>query len=98
MDKKDNNLVISAENDNNSVVIFFKDNGCGIKESDLPRVFDKGFTGTNGRKKYNSTGIGLYLVKKLCDKLGHKINIESQNGTEVTITFPLSSYTNAIKE
>ncbi len=89
MDKKDNNLVISAENDNNSVVVFFKDNGCGIKESDLPRVFDKGFTGNNRKKKY-STGIGLYLVKNLCDKLNLNISVLSKENefTLVKIVIP----------
>jgi len=89
MDKKDNNLVISAENDNNSVVVFFKDNGCGIKESDLPRVFDKGFTGNNRKKKY-STGIGLYLVKNLCDKLNLNISVLSKENeyTLVKIVVP----------
>ena len=91
-------IEIYTKQNKNDIKLIIKDNGIGITPSDLPRVFDKGFTGSNGRKKYNSTGIGLYLVKKLCDKLGHKINIESQDGTEVTITFPLSSYTNDIKE
>jgi len=91
-------IEIYTKQNKNDIKLIIKDNGIGITPNDLPRVFDKGFTGSNGRKKYNSTGIGLYLTKKLCDKLGHKINITSQNGTEVTITFPLSSYTNAIKE
>lgn len=48
-----------------------EDNGLGISESDLPRIFEKGFTGENGRNAaQNATGIGLYLCKKLCDKLG----------------------------
>ncbi len=80
-----------------SVILFIEDNGIGIKKSDLPRLFDKGFTGENGRMKYNSTGIGLYLVKQLCDKLDHKIMIESENGTVVMITFPIGSYINEIK-
>jgi len=90
-------IKIYTKQNKNDIKLIIKDNGIGITPNDLPRVFDKGFTGSNGRKKYNSTGIGLYLAKKLCNKLGHKINITSKNGTEVTITFPLSSYTNEIK-
>ncbi len=91
-------IEIYTKQNKNDIKLIIKDNGIGIIPNDLPRVFDKGFTGSNGRKKYNSTGIGLYLTKKLCDKLGHKINITSEKGTEVTLTFPLSSYTNDIKE
>ncbi len=91
-------IEIYAKQNKNDIKLIIKDNGIGIIPNDLPRVFDKGFTGTNGRKKYNSTGIGLYLTKKLCDKLGHQINIASEKGTEATITFPLSSYTNDLKK
>ncbi|MDV4151341.1 sensor histidine kinase [Clostridium sp. AL.422] len=70
--------------------LIIQDNGIGIKREDLGRVFDKGFTGYNGRENYKSTGIGLYLSKKLAIKLGHDITIESQYGeyTKVTIIFP----------
>jgi signal transduction histidine kinase len=83
---------------NDKVNLYIKDNGIGIDSTDLPRVFDKGFTGKNGRSKYNSTGMGLYLVKKLCDKLDHGIFIASKKGegTVVTITFPISSLTKEI--
>ena len=71
--------------------IFFtvEDNGCGIKASDLSRVFEKGFTGSN-RNKANATGMGLYLSKKLCDRLGLKLDIASteKEYTRLTITFP----------
>ncbi len=85
-------LEISSEKKDNAVLLHIKDNGCGIKESEVGRVFDKGFTGSNGRVGKNSTGIGLYLCKKLCDRLEHSIRIESQEGegTTVTIVFPLS--------
>ncbi|MCX7885074.1 MAG: sensor histidine kinase [Caloramator sp.] len=76
------------------------DNGIGIKNEDIGRVFDRGFTGHNGRENYKSTGMGLYLAKKLCEKLGHKISIESKYGeyTKVTIHFPkLNDYYNTIK-
>ena len=65
------------------------DNGMGIPKSDLCKVFNKTFTGRNGRKIGSSTGMGLYIVKKLCDKLSHKIEIESVSGefTEVYVLF-----------
>jgi signal transduction histidine kinase len=70
--------------------LIIEDNGIGIKSEDLNRVFDKGFTGYNGRENYKSTGIGLYLSKKLARKLGHDIVIESKYGeyTKITIIFP----------
>jgi signal transduction histidine kinase len=80
-------------------MLFIEDNGIGIPEGETAKVFDKGFTGSNGRKKYNSTGIGLYLCKKLCDKLGHNIIISSIEGefTKVTIIFPNNSLIEDIK-
>ena len=74
-----------------------QDNGIGIKESEITRVFEKGFTGENGRitgKK--STGIGLYLCKKLCDKLciGLELNSKKDEGTEVKLIFPNNSFIN----
>jgi signal transduction histidine kinase len=70
--------------------LVIEDNGIGIKEEDLNRVFEKGFTGYNGRENYKSTGIGLYLSKNLARKLGHDIEIQSKYGeyTKVTIIFP----------
>ena len=74
-----------------------KDNGIGIKNGEITRVFERGFTGENGRIiGQKSTGIGLYLCKKLCDKLGLGIELNSEKkiGTEVRIIFPKNSYTN----
>ena len=95
--KKDMNsiLQINAKENKENVVLNIKDNGIGIKQEELEKVFEKGFTGTNGRidgKK--STGMGLYLCKKLCDKLGLSIEIESKKDeyTQVKITFPKNSY------
>ncbi len=95
--KKDRNsiLQINAKENKENVVLNIKDNGIGIKQEELEKVFEKGFTGTNGRidgKK--STGMGLYLCKKLCDKLGLSIEIESKKDeyTQVKITFPKNSY------
>lgn len=82
-------IKINAIEDNNQITLFIKDNGIGIPKSDIPNVFKKSFTGTNGRDKIKSTGMGLYIAKKLCTKLGHKIEIESEEKeyTIVKITF-----------
>lgn len=80
-----------------SVILNIKDNGIGIKKGEITRVFEKGFTGENGRTiNKKSTGIGLYLCKKLCDKLGLGIELNSEKdvGTEVRIIFPKSSFVN----
>ena len=79
---------ITIETYENKLVI--EDNGMGIKEEDLPRIFEKGFTGFNGRYEKKSSGIGLYLCKKTSDKLGHHIEISSKvgEGTRIEITFP----------
>lgn len=61
-------------------VLEIRDNGMGIPNSELPRVFEKSYTGSNGRKVSAATGMGLYLCKELCGKLGHGIEIESQEG------------------
>ncbi len=86
-------IKIYAKTNKEEVTLYLEDNGIGIERSDLPRIFDKGFTGQNGRKSYNSTGIGLYLVKQLCDKLGHNIVIYNNHGTTVKLIFPIGSYT-----
>ena len=79
---------ITIETSENKLVI--EDKGIGIKEEDLPRIFEKGFTGFNGRYEKKSSGLGLYLCKKTLDKLGHHIEISSTvgKGTRVEITFP----------
>lgn len=95
--EEDKRIEIFSEEKKEKVILYIKDNGIGIKKGEITRVFDKGFTGENGRiigKK--STGIGLYLCKKLCDKLGLGIELNSEQnvGTEVRIVFPKNSYTN----
>ena len=72
--------------------LHIQDNGIGISSSDLPRIFDRGFTGNNGRKNEKATGMGLYLCKTLCDKLYLKISASStpSKGTTITIGFPAS--------
>ena len=70
-------------------VLVIEDTGIGISEEDLPRVFEKGFTGYNGRQDKKSTGIGLYLCKSICTKLNHTISISSVpgKGTKVKLDF-----------
>ena len=78
--------IIFNEKENNLEI---KDNGIGIKESDLPKIFDKGYSGFNGRQNQKSTGIGLFLVKQILDKLGQKVKLESKldEGTSVKVYF-----------
>ena len=95
--RKKENLEISffAKEGKENVVLYVKDNGMGIEKGEISRVFEKGFTGTNGRTiNKKSTGIGLYLCKKLCNKLGIGIELSSikNEGTEVSIIFPKNSY------
>ena len=71
-------IEIESKKQNNSVILSIKDYGVGINEKDIGRVFEKGFTGDNGRKFGKSTGIGLYLCKKLCEKLGLGLYIDSK--------------------
>lgn len=74
-----------AKNKEKYVELYIKDNGIGIAKEDIDRVFNKGFTGTNGRNTtYKSTGMGLYFSKKIIDRLEHKIEVESIQG-EYTI-------------
>lgn len=86
----DAKVSIYAVERNSSVVLTIEDNGVGIVHRDINRVFDKGFTGENGRIFGKSTGIGLYLCKNLCDKLGLGLELQSkaQEGTKVNIIFP----------
>lgn len=93
MNKDEKELKISCEElSNDSVALKIKDNGIGVPTKDIIKVFDKGFTGDNGRKFGKSTGIGLYLCKKLCTKLGLDIWLKSEvdSGTEVGIVFPMN--------
>lgn len=79
----------------NSNSLIIEDNGVGINQRDIDRVFEKGFTGENGRIFGKSTGMGLYLCKSLCEKLGLGIKIESKEkvGTKIEIVFPLGKFT-----
>lgn len=78
-----------------TVSLMVADNGIGIAGSDLPRIFDKGFTGRNGRNVRSSTGIGLYLCRKLCDKLGMGLEAVSEGvsqGTTVVLSFYINDF------
>ena len=87
--EKDALIEIIGKDYKDYITITINDNGKGISKSDLPRVFNKTFTGANGRSASSkSTGMGLYLCKELCNKLGHKIEIDSKvdEYTKVIIT------------
>lgn len=88
-DKQKKVLSVYCIENTASVSLVIEDNGCGISTSDLPRVFEKGFTGSD-RTKSASTGMGLYLAKTLCDRLGLGLAAESREGefTKVTVIFP----------
>lgn len=72
-----------------AVYLVMEDTGIGICESDLPRIFERGFTGYNGRLCQKSTGIGLYLCRQIMDRLGHTIEVQSKmgKGTRVCLGF-----------
>ena len=78
---------IYGEEDSDGLHVIVQDTGIGIREEDLPRVFEKGFTGYNGRMDKKASGLGLYLCKGICTKLGHRLTIESEleKGTRVMI-------------
>ncbi|TCM98015.1 signal transduction histidine kinase [Paenibacillus sp. BK033] len=84
-------LIVSIEQepDLSAVRMSVIDEGIGIEAHDLPRVFDPFFTGENGRSVEESTGMGLYLAKQVCGRLGHELYAESEvgSGTKVTVVF-----------
>ena len=79
--------------DTATTVLTIADDGIGIPASDIDRVFDKGFTGENGRRFAPSTGIGLYLVRELCTKMGVKVWLESEPGTGTAVHLAFSDMT-----
>ena len=83
-------LRFSATKTNDRVVLSVSDNGIGVPKSDLPRIFEKGFTGYNGRLEKRSTGIGLYLSKRVYAQLGITVQVESEEGqgTKVVLGIP----------
>lgn len=95
-DKAESEIRISAKREKEAVTLDITDNGMGIPTGETERVFEKGFTGSNGRKQAKSTGMGLYLCARLCLRLGHGIRIASEEGakTTVTLVFPENSMMN----
>lgn len=79
---------IRVYGDGDTVVI--ADSGIGIRPEDLPRIFEKGFTGYNGRTERKSTGIGLYLSRQVCERLGHGIAVTSRPGQGTLVRLDLS--------
>lgn len=70
-------------------VLCVRDTGIGIAPEDLPRVFEKGYTGYHGREDKRASGIGLYLCKRICENLGHPITLESELGVGTTVRIDL---------
>lgn len=85
---KTGNISIYYENEQ----LFIKDTGIGIQEEDLPRIFEKGFTGINGRNDKKASGLGLYMVKKISTKLGHRISVQSRIDEGTTFCIDLHQY------
>ena len=91
-DKENPKIHIYSLSGSHRISLCVEDNGRGIPAEDLPRIFDKGFTGSD-RQKNRATGLGLYLCKKLCDRLGMGIRADSTKGegTVITLDFPVGS-------
>lgn len=91
-------LRFSACRQQDQVVLMVEDNGIGISPADLPRIFEKGFTGQNGRIVHQSTGIGLYLCKRLCEKLGIGISANSEGkGTTISLYFHINDFVTGVQ-
>lgn len=84
---REGSITIFCDEESGELVI--RDTGIGIQEEDLPRIFEKGFTGYNGRLDKKSTGIGLYLCKQICDKLNHRITVTSVEGRGTDVRLEL---------
>ena len=94
MDNEENIIKIYCKEVNKNIVLYICDNGIGMSENSVQKAFKKGYTGENGRIYTKSTGIGLYLCKKLCDKLGILIKLESERykWTIVSLIFPVNEF------
>ena len=99
--KEDGKIEFYAEENNEYIKLCIKDNGIGIEKEDIDRIFNKGFTGSNGRNKvYKSTGMGLYFTKKVLNKLEHDISVESVKGEYTLFNiyfYKISDYLNVTK-
>ena len=78
------------EEDAKRINLYIEDTGIGIRPEDLPRIFERGFTGCNGRLEKKSTGIGLYLCRQIFVHLGVTVRVESEEGkgTKVILGIP----------
>ncbi|UEX91101.1 sensor histidine kinase [Staphylococcus ratti] len=88
---KSGDIWIAYDSDQKALSI--RDNGIGISKADLPKIFEKGYSGTNGRLNEKSSGIGLFVVKQISKKLQHPIEVNSEQGVSTTFTiyFPVDS-------
>ncbi|MCD8315196.1 MAG: sensor histidine kinase [Firmicutes bacterium] len=84
--KEGGSVAIYKEDD---MTLFIRDTGIGISPEDLPRIFERGFTGYNGREDKKASGIGLYLCRRICGALGHKITVSSEVGVGTTVKLDL---------
>ncbi len=78
--------------------LVIEDSGIGIRQEDLPRIFEKGFTGFNGRLDRKSTGIGLYLCKEILKKLAIPIQVESEAGTGTKVSLYFQERKNLVSD
>lgn len=87
-------IEVKKDADKSGVLLSVADNGIGIRAEELPRIFEKGFTGSNGRRTGNTTGMGLYLCRRLCDSLqiGLDVCSDGSSGTEFTLSFCQNEY------
>lgn len=90
--KMENKIKFYTKKIGENIILYIEDNGIGMNEKDVIKAFEKGYTGENGRRFGKSTGMGLYLCKKLTQKLGLGINLESEinKGTQISIIFPIN--------
>lgn len=97
--KEDSIIRIWSHQDGKHSFLHILDNGMGIVKEDLPRVFEKSFTGKNGRTHQASTGMGLYLCNTLCKRLGHRLAVQSKEGeyTEIIIEFYDNEYLDVLR-
>ena len=88
-------LCVRTKREKDGVCLTVEDNGVGIRGEELSRIFEKGFTGSNGRDHERATGMGLYLCRKLCGRLGIGLRAESEygTGTRMLLLFPVGNYT-----